>query len=305
MNTFIEVCAGAGGMSSGLVSAGFFPLLLNDNNRDCCETLTKNHPGTRVVCGDMTTIDYSEFKDRVDLLCGGVPCQSFSTAGKRRGLNDPRGDLMLQFSSIIDCVNPRVWMIENVKGLMSHDKGATFQHVKNLLSRENGYRVYNQVLDSSKYGVPQRRERVFIIGVRSDIDKEYLFPIPDSQPCTLGSELFKFIPPGGCWVNLPEPQKTEYMGASLNSGGGKRGVLHRLSLDRPCLTLMCTPSQRQTERCHPTEDRPLTTRESARIQTFPDDYTFYGSITSVYRQIGNAFPVKLAKRVAESIKAVL
>jgi len=113
------------------------------------------------------------------------------------------------------------------------------------------------------------------------------------------------VPPGGCWVNLPvEVQKT-YMGKAFSSGGGRRGMARRLSMDEPCLTLTTSPAQKQTERCHPDETRPLTVREYARIQTFPDDYEFCGSMSRKYRQIGNAVPVMLSLHLARSIKKSL
>jgi DNA (cytosine-5)-methyltransferase 1 len=118
-------------------------------------------------------------------------------------------------------------------------------------------------------------------------------------------DLFKMIPQGGCWINLPENLQKEYLGNSYNSGGGKRGILHRLSMEKPALTLLCTPSQKQTERCHPLEERPLTIREYARIQTFNDDYEFIGSINSQYKQIGNAVPVELAKHMGKSLISLL
>ena len=114
-------------------------------------------------------------------------------------------------------------------------------------------------------------------------------------------KLFKLIPQGGCWVNLPEQTQKDYLGNSYLSGGGKRGILYRLSMDKPSLTLLCTPSQKQTERCHPLEERPLTIREYARIQTFDDSYLFSGSISSQYKQIGNAIPVELAKQIGISL----
>ena len=114
------------------------------------------------------------------------------------------------------------------------------------------------------------------------------------------------IPQGGCWINLPEPMQRTYLGNSFFSGGGKRGILYRLSMDKPSLTLLCTPSQKQTERCHPLEERPLTIREYARIQTFEDEYIFIGSMASQYKQIGNAIPVELAKAVGlELFKALM
>jgi DNA (cytosine-5)-methyltransferase 1 len=118
-------------------------------------------------------------------------------------------------------------------------------------------------------------------------------------------ELFPLIPEGGCWINLLEDKQREYLGNSYNSGGGKRGILRRLAMDKPSLTLLCTPTQKQTERCHPLEDRPLNLGEYARIQTFDDNHKFIGSISSRYKQIGNAVPVELARRIGIQLKKVI
>ena len=113
------------------------------------------------------------------------------------------------------------------------------------------------------------------------------------------------VPPGGCWVDLPEEIQKAYMGKAFNSGGGRRGMARRLSMEEQCLTLTTSPAQKQTERCHPMETRPLTVREYARIQTFPDDYEFCGSMSKKYKQIGNAVPVTLAYHLAQSVKKTL
>jgi DNA (cytosine-5)-methyltransferase 1 len=321
--TFIEVCAGGGGLSNGLIKAGFIPLLLNDNNSDCCKTLKKNHPDTNIILGSMDKIDYSKYVNKVDLLTGGVPCQSFSQAGLRKGLDDPRGDLMLKFIDILNLIKPKVFMIENVKGLLTHDNGNTIKKIIESMNKNNLYNITYKCLDASKYNIPQKRERVFIIGVLKDINKKFIFPeeskknkvlkdvlydVPSSQGLKYSEEkkiLFKMIPQGGCWINLPEELQKQYLGNSYNSGGGKRGILYRLSMEKPSLTLLCTPSQKQTERCHPLEERPLTIREYARIQTFDDNYEFIGSINSQYKQIGNAVPVELAKLMGNAIIDVL
>lgn len=321
--TFIEVCAGGGGLSSGLIKAGFVPLLLNDNNSDCCKTLRLNHPGSNVVCGSMDAIDYSQYVNKVDLLTGGVPCQSFSQAGLRKGLEDPRGDLMFKFIEILNLIQPKSFMIENVKGLLTHDGGKTIEKIIGELNKNNLYNISYRCLDASKYDVPQKRERVFIVGVLKTISipfefpnesptkkvlKDVLYDVPVSIGASYNEEkinLFKMIPQGGCWVNLPEDLQQSYLGNSYNSGGGKRGILYRLSMEKPSLTLLCTPSQKQTERCHPLEERPLTVREYARIQTFNDNYEFVGSLNSQYKQIGNAVPVELAKQMGCSLLRVL
>ena len=306
-----------------MIKAGFKPLLLNDNNSDCCKTLKKNHIAANVVLGSMEGIDYTKYINNVDLLTGGVPCQSFSQAGSRKGLDDPRGDLMLKFIEIVNIIKPKVFMIENVKGLLTHDNGNTIKKIIETINNNNLYNISYKCLDSSKYNVPQKRERVFIVGILKSINNTFKFPeesnnkkvlkdILNDVPFSAGLKyteekinLFKMIPQGGCWVNLPEEIQKKYLGNSYYSGGGKRGILHRLSMDKPSLTLLCTPSQKQTERCHPLEERPLTIREYARIQTFEDDYEFTGSINSQYKQIGNAVPVELARQMGKAIINVL
>lgn len=250
-------------------------------------------------------------------------CQSYSVAGERKGLDDPRGDLMLKFVKLVETVEPKIFMIENVKGLISHNNGKTLEKVIKELSCNDKYKVVYKLLNAVNYNVPQKRERIFIIGTLKTHNINFTYPLPEQNIITVGQALrgvpvsdgavypekkkkyFELIPEGGCWVNLPEDKQKEYLMSSFESGGGKRGILKRLSNTEPCLTLLCTPSQKQTERCHPTETRPLRIREYARIQTFPDTYEFVGSLSSKYKQIGNAVPVELAYRVGkELIKAL-
>lgn len=320
---FLEVCAGGGGLSSGLIKSGFIPILLNDNNSDCCKTLKYNHPNVKIICGSMDSIDYSNYTGKVDLLVGGIPCQSFSQAGLRKGLNDSRGNLILKFIDILNLIKPKLFMIENVKGLLTHDGGETIKQIIIMLNKNNLYNIVYKCLDASKYNVPQKRERVFIVGILKSLNRSFEFPkesinkkvlkdvlinVPKSNGLKYNQDkinLFKLIPQGGCWVNLPIDLQKKYLGNSYYSGGGKRGILYRLSMEKPSLTLLCSPSQKQTERCHPLEIRPLTIREYARIQTFDDNYEFIGSIYSQYRQIGNAVPVELAKCLGLSLIKLL
>jgi len=319
VHNFIEVCAGCGGLSSGLMKAGLFPLLLNDNNKDCCKTLQMNHENIEVLCDNMKNLNISKYIGQVDLFTGGVPCQSFSQSGLRKGLNDSRGELLVNFIEMVFLVKPKIFMIENVKGLVSHDKGNTIKKIISDLCANDLYEVKYKILNANHYDVPQKRERVIIVGTLKSLGMKYEFPealderkvLKDvllNVPQSIGAkytdhkkELFRKIPPGGCWINLPEDLQKEYLGKSYLSGGGKRGILHRLSMEKPSLTLLCTPSQKQTERCHPNEERPLTVREYARIQTFADNYTFVGSISSQYKQIGNAIPVNMAYHMGLSI----
>jgi DNA (cytosine-5)-methyltransferase 1 len=322
--TFLEVCSGAGGLSHGFIDRGFHPVLLNEIDQVCCETLSQNHPEVEISNISMEDLDLDQYVgDKVDVLMGGVPCQSFSQAGNRKGLNDNRGNLLLCFIKMLSVIQPKVWLIENVKGLSTHNGGATLKYILQQIETLGRYRVSYRVLNANDYGVPQKRERIFLVGIRDDITRTYEFPTPHSYKPLLGDVLIdcpeseghrynprlerimEQVPSGGCWVDLPEEEQKAYLGNSYYSGGGRRGIARRLSLDAPSLTLLTSPSQKQTERCHPTETRPLQIVEYARIQTFPDSYKFSGSLTQRYRQIGNAVPVKLAQAMAESILRVL
>ncbi len=294
--TFIEVCAGAGGLSKGFIDNGFNPLLLNDNNKYCIDTLKLNHHDINIINGSMEDIDLEKYKDiNLDILMGGVPCQSFSQAGLRKGITDDRGKLILHFIKMISILNPKVFIIENVVGLLTHEKGKTLEMVIDEIKKIGKYVIDYKVLNANDYSVPQNRKRLIIVGVNISLNKTFQFPIahkykpvlkdvldncPDSPGTVYKKEkidIMKLVPQGGCWVDIPDNIAKEYMGNSYNSGGGKRGILKRLDMKKPSLTLLTTPSQKQTERCHPIETRPLQILEYARIQTFPDDYKFAGS----------------------------
>lgn len=320
---FIEVCAGCGGLSTGLENAGFTPLLLLDNDKDCVKTLKKNKINVEIKLDTIKNLKLNEFNNKLDLLVGGLPCQSFSQAGKRKGLDDKRGELFFEFNRLINESNTKIFLIENVQGLITHDDGKTFDKIKKLLENNNKYKIYYKLLNANDYDVPQKRKRVFIIGIHSDYNKEYSFPIeqsykpilqdvllncPESNGVSYSTnkkDILELIPQGGCWIDLPIELQKKYLGNSYESGGGKRGIARRLSMNEPSLTLTTSPCQKQTERCHPLETRPLTIREYARIQTFDDDYIFEGGVTSQYKQIGNAVPVKLAYHIGKSLKNFL
>ena len=323
MHSFIEVCAGCGGLSKGFIDAGFQPLLINEIDKTACETLKKNHPvhENRISEGSMTELSLRGRSP--DVLMGGVPCQAFSHAGERKGLEDPRGQLILEFNRLVNECRPKLLLVENVKGLVTHDKGKTLDSLTELFSNGGLYEIQYKVLNAGNYGVPQKRERIIIVGTRSDLNLKYEFPSPVSEKVFLKDALknvppsegerysedkkrvLEMVPPGGCWVDLPEEIQKAYMGKAFNSGGGRRGMARRLSMEEQCLTLTTSPAQKQTERCHPMETRPLTVREYARIQTFPDDYEFCGSMSKKYKQIGNAVPVTLADHLAQSVKKTL
>ena len=159
---FIEVCAGAGGLSLGLIQAGFIPKLLVDNNPDCVKTLIENHPNVNVLLENIEDFDTGEY---CDLLVGGIPCQSFSQVGQRKGLDDTRGCIIYEFIRLINKIKPKMYLIENVKGLLTLDNGKIFDQILELLI-ETGYEINYNVLNAVDYGVAQKRERLFIVGFK-------------------------------------------------------------------------------------------------------------------------------------------
>ena len=326
--TSLELFAGAGGLALGMHFAGFRHILLNEIDAMASETLRINRPDWNVLEGDVHKIDFTPLRGLVDFVSGGFPCQAFSYAGKKGGLNDTRGTLFFELARAVKEIQPKVFMGENVKGLLSHDDGRTLEIIRNAIA-ELGYTLVEpRVLKAVMYQVPQKRERLILVAIRNDIAPhvEFHWPAPYKRIMTLRDAFFKgklykkdvpasegqtypekkrrvlsMVPEGGDWRDLPEDVAKDFMGASFYLGGGKTGMARRLSMDEPSLTLTCAPAQKQTERCHPTETRPLTVREYARIQTFPDEWMFAGTVSDQYKQIGNAVPVNLSYAIGRSL----
>ncbi len=327
----IELFAGGGGLALGLERAGFSSVLLNECDRDSCATLRRNRPAWNVLEGDIAKFDFREHMD-IDFVSGGFPCQAFSYAGNKGGFADTRGTLFFEFARVINETRPRVFLGENVRGLLTHDNGRTIKTIRSVIS-ELGYTLIDpHILKAIFFRVPQKRERLALVGIRNDLIpfSEFKWPSPAPRIYTLNdalkkgalyncdvppspgqsypkrkAEIISHVPPGGYWKDLPHELQIEYMKGSYRLDGGKTGLARRLSWDAPSLTLTCAPAQNQTERCHPEENRPLTIREYARIQTFPDNWHFAGNISSQYRQIGNAVPVNLAEALGRSLIALL
>lgn len=291
------------------------------------------------------------------MICGGPPCQPFSTAGKRLGINDPRGSLFMDFIRMIDSIRPRFFIMENVKGLMSSIKPdimykhnnqltlfeimtpATASAIKGESALEIvleefaklGYKTVYGILDAANYGVPQFRERFVLIGSRDHEDiflpmpthfqmhqnanylwqtlKQAIGDLEDyaNECAAFGIErtrLLELVPEGGNWRDLPSDLVEKAMGGAYRSGGGKVGFYRRLSYSQPSPTLVTSPIQKASMLCHPVKTRPLSVREYARIQQFPEDWKFCGSMADKYRQIGNAVPTGLGKALGEAVIAV-
>jgi DNA (cytosine-5)-methyltransferase 1 len=318
----IELFSGCGGMALGFENAGLNTKLLVEIDKTCVATLKLNRPQWNVIHSDISNVDFKPYEGQVDIVAGGFPCQAFSYAGHSRGFEDTRGTLFFEFARCVQEILPKITLAENVRGLVEHDQGRTLATMSQVLE-SLGYRVSYKLLRAQFLDVPQKRERLIIVGVRKDLDIEVFFPKEKSYTISVRTalkdcpssicanypsrkkEIMALVPPGGYWRDLPEELQKEYMKNSLYLGGGKTGMARRLSWDEPSLTLTCSPAQKQTERCHPEETRPLNVREYARLQSFPDDWQFSGSMAAQYKQIGNAVPVNLAYHVGQSLIAML
>lgn len=345
----ISLFSGAMGLDIGLGKAGLNVVIGQDFEPSCVETMKAN--GHNVLGGDIREIKPETLLELTGLhvgepfmICGGPPCQPFSTAGKRLGINDPRGSLFMDFIRMIDYIRPRFFVMENVKGIVSSPLKhvSTKERVKDdpeqklgtvldvILSEFNklGYKTVYGILDAVNYGVPQFRERFVLIGSRDNEDIFLPIPThfqmhqnPDYRWRTVGETIkdlendpgeytplsgdrkkyLHMVPEGGNWRDLPEEVIPIAMGGAYESGGGKVGFYRRLSYKQPSPTITTSPAQKATMLCHPKQDRPLSIKEYARIQQFPDDWKFTGTISAQYRQIGNAVPVGLAEAIGRAI----
>ncbi len=327
----IELFAGAGGLALGIEKAGFDTIGLVEFDRDAANSLKVNRQNWNVVNDDIANIsclDLEQYfgikKGELDLLSGGAPCQAFSYAGKRLGLEDARGTLFYHYAIFLQKLQPKMFLFENVRGLLTHDKGRTYETITNIFEQA-GYTIQKKVLNAWDYGVPQKRERLITIGIRNDlmgkityefpkkhdykpILRDILLDCPDGPGVPYGENkrrIFELVPPGGYWRDIDPVIAKEYMKSCWDMEGGRTGILRRMSLDEPSLAVLTSPSQKQTERCHPLEARPFTVRENARCQTFPDEWQFCGNVQSQYKQVGNAVPVNLAYDIAKEIYKAL
>lgn len=331
MFTTIELFAGAGGLALGVESAGFDTIGLVEFDKDAADTLKKNRPEWNVINDDIANISCLDLEDyfsikkgELDLLSGGAPCQAFSYAGKRLGLEDARGTLFYHYAVFLEKLQPKMFLFENVRGLLTHDHGKTYETMLDIFTNA-GYTISRQVMNAWEHGAPQKRERLITIGIRNDLAESCVFEFPKAHEykpvlrdvlldCPEGPgvpygekkrKIFELVPPGGYWRDIDPEVAKEYMKSCWDMEGGRTGILRRMSLDEPSLTVLTSPSQKQTERCHPIEARPFTVRENARCQMFPDEWEFCGNVMSQYKQVGNAVPVSLAHDIALEISRTL
>lgn len=338
--------SGAMGLDLGLERAGIEVILASEIDSTTQKTIRLNRPDISLI-SDFTRYSSATIKefaglatsDDIDVIVGGPPCQAFSTAGKRRGLDDPRGNVFIDFIYKILELRPRVAVIENVKGLLSiprtpgGDRGSALSYIVSLLE-QGGYSVSYNLYNSANYGSPQKRERVFIICQRGKGRSFLTVPQTHSQHGGLGLskwktfreacfglevdvghefllfpekrlKFYQMLKSGQYWKHLPVEVQKEAMGASFFAGGGKTGFYRRLDWDKPSPTLVTDPTLPATSLCHPELDRPLSIQEYMRIQEFPDDWRFCGTTKDKYRQIGNAVPCSLGTAIGKHIVSML
>jgi DNA (cytosine-5)-methyltransferase 1 len=320
-HTVTSLFAGCGGLDLGFVQAGYRIVFANEIDPWAAETYRRNIGD--ILVGDINALDIGSLP-KAEVVIGGFPCQSFSLAGNRLGFEDTRGTLFYNMAQVIDARRPKAFVMENVKGLLNHDGGQTYKVIESILTNLE-YRLYVDVLNCADYGVPQKRERVFIVGVAKSIGKRFAFPDPTvARHRTVREaiedimrhtkrvvERFKVIGQGQSLKDVPAEHMQRKRGEPDKISGKVFGQNnYRLKADEPSPTICASF---QSNFIHYEEHRNLTAREAARLQGFPDDFVFMGKRTTMswekhlsqYQQIGNAVPPSMARAIAEALKGVL
>ncbi|MFR8033666.1 MAG: DNA cytosine methyltransferase [Lachnospiraceae bacterium] len=305
MVTTLEICAGAGGQALGLEQAGFHHVALVEIEKQYCETLKRNRPQWNVICQDVQEFKGRPYRNKVDLLAGGVPCPPFSVAGKQLGQQDER-DLFPEAIRLTKEIRPKAIMLENVRGLQD-PKFDDYRVYITESFETMGYHMIWKLIHSSDFGVPQLRPRMILVGIRKDLyHKDFLFPTGSGQAPSVGETLWDLLGEKGWkgvarWKEQADRIAPTIVGGSKKHGGPDLGPTRA---KRAWAEMGIDGKGIANEA--PKEDfvgmPRLTCRMVARIQGFPDDWIFTGSKTAQYRQIGNAFPPPVAKAIGEAIK---
>lgn len=307
MLTCVEICAGAGGQALGLHMAGFKHVALVEYEQEYCDVLKKNMPDWNVICMDVHKLDGHQYAG-VDLLAGGVPCPPFSIASKQLGQNDER-DLFPEAIRLIGEIKPRAVMLENVRGLLDPKFSDYRQHILDSIEAL-GYKVQIKLLNASDYGVPQLRPRVIIIGIRNDEKGEFTYPEPHPEAAPTVGETLKSLMGANGWKKVDEWAESAntiaptVVGGSKKHGGPDLGpVRARKAWAELGVDGLGIANEAPAEDF---EGMPKLTKEMiARIQGFPEYWSFGSKKTAACRMIGNAFPPPVAKAVGEEIRRCL
>jgi DNA (cytosine-5)-methyltransferase 1 len=329
--TVVSMFSGCGGLDLGFIQAGYEVVWANDNNLEACRTYRNNIGG--IVDKDIFELDPPSLID-VDVLTAGFPCQPFSNAGNRKGIGDSRGRLFEAALRFADALQPKIVLLENVRGLLSirNEDGIRLIEVISTELANLGYEVHFKLINASNYGVPQNRLRVFVVGVsKKHTESGFRFPpvvrgidltlrscldVPPGTPNA--ADLLKlnpqalylgsFVPEGGSWKDIPYeklPDRLKYIRDNMRKYRWPN-FYRKFSRDEIAGTVTAAFKPENAGVWHPTDDRVLSAREIARIQSFPDDFRFEGSsVKSIYEQIGNAVPPRLANAFAKSFLLIL
>lgn len=323
--TYIDLFSGAGGMSLGFDNAGFENIFSIECNKDFAETYKLNFPNHKLIVEDIKNVTVEQINDiirnrTVDVIIGGPPCQGFSIAGNigRTFIDDDRNRLFKEFVRFVDIIKPKMFVLENVAAMEKHNSGKTILEIVTSFSKI-GYDVTYKVLNSSKFGVPQERRRIFIVGMHDKNTFEYptesdkivtvkdaiadLPQLENGESSTIPNhvamkhskqmlEKMSYVKNGGDRYDIPE---------SIRPKSGDTRKYIRYNSEKPSFCV--TGDMRKV--FHYSQNRALTCRELARLQTFPDSFIFLGNTGNVQQQIGNAVPVLLANKIALQVKKVL
>lgn len=315
---FVDLFSGCGGTALGMEKAGLESVLLNDINKFACNTLRHNRPYWNVAEGDISEVDFSKISQDIDLLTAGFPVQAFSRSKETPSIEKTRETIFFHVARAIKELHPKTFILENIKGLLTHDRGNTLETIKNIIDELGYYLVEPRVLNAKFYNVPQQVERLILVGIKKNLAPHVKFkwPEPHNRTMTLKDAFYKGVlfnsnVPTSIGLFYPKffqellkkvPEGSNHNDLVEKYNAYKPPLLRRLSLNDPCLPLFSLNNFRH---CHPLETRPLQTREFARIQTFPDSWEFSGETSTVYKQISNASPVNMAEALGHSIIKLL
>ena len=301
----ISLFSGAGGLDLGLIQAGNQIVWANDIDKDAVATYKENI-GSHIVCDDIKNININDLPD-ADAVVGGFPCQGFSLANRMRTLEDDRNQLYKFFYNTINIKQPKFFIAENVKGILSLGKG---EAIKQIVSdfEAAGYITSVNLVNMADYGVPQTRQRVIIIGQRKDIGENLLFEFPKPSHSKDGKELPHWISIMEAIGHFPDPDEDNNVLNHIYSAYKveyRNFTGHRQTdPNKPSPTILARGNGKGGVCAipHYNGKRRLSIRESASVQTFPENFHFIGTMNACYRQIGNAVPVKFAKLLGEELK---
>lgn len=309
----ISLFCGCGGLDLGFIKAGHEIIWANDYDQDSVNTYIKNID-KKVICADITKVNTKDVP-KGDIVIGGFPCQGFSIANLDRHKNDSRNKLYLELLRFIKEIKPKFFLAENVPGIMSLAKGQVFAMILDDFAKA-GYNVKYAILNSANFGTPQVRKRVIFIGTRLDVKTKITFPpepthIDDPNSNMFAKHLKKWVTLGDALKGLPEPNEdvkiANHIGTKhkvkINGFIGNR----KTRADRPSPTIVGRGGGTGGPVIipHPKLHRRLTPRECARLMDFEDSFVFSGSISSQYRQIGNAVTVNMAYHIAKCFPVTL